>query len=102
MNLYLLNGDYLTAATRSGMIYVELDNIANQPVKRIMIPTVSGVSWGDIALDEKDNLYICDILNNRVRMRDANTDIISTRSCKRLLPAISDADTSATKSPWLS
>jgi len=31
-----------------------------------------------IALDEKDNLYICDILNNRVRMRDANTGIIST------------------------
>ena len=31
-----------------------------------------------IALDEKDNLYICDILNNRVRMRDAATGVIST------------------------
>lgn len=31
-----------------------------------------------IALDEKDNLYICDILNNRVRMRDAATGLIST------------------------
>jgi DNA-binding beta-propeller fold protein YncE len=31
-----------------------------------------------IALDEADNLYICDILNNRVRVRDAVTGIIST------------------------
>jgi hypothetical protein len=31
-----------------------------------------------IVLDEADNLYICDILNNRVRLRDAATGIIST------------------------
>jgi DNA-binding beta-propeller fold protein YncE len=31
-----------------------------------------------IALDENDNLYICDILNNRVRVRDAATGLIST------------------------
>jgi DNA-binding beta-propeller fold protein YncE len=31
-----------------------------------------------IALDGKDNLYICDILNNRVRVREAATGLIST------------------------
>jgi DNA-binding beta-propeller fold protein YncE len=31
-----------------------------------------------IALDKDDNLYICDILNNRIRRRDPNTGIITT------------------------
>lgn len=31
-----------------------------------------------IALDSRDNLYICDILNNRVRLRDPATGIITT------------------------
>ena len=31
-----------------------------------------------IALDGKDNLYICDILNNRIRLRDPGTGLIST------------------------
>jgi DNA-binding beta-propeller fold protein YncE len=31
-----------------------------------------------IALDSRDNLYICDILNNRVRLRDPTTGTIST------------------------
>ena len=31
-----------------------------------------------IALDSRDNLYICDILNNRVRLRDPTTGVIST------------------------
>ena len=31
-----------------------------------------------IALDRNDNLYICDILNNRIRRRDARSGIITT------------------------
>lgn len=31
-----------------------------------------------IALDHSDNLYICDILNNRVRLRDPGSGVIST------------------------
>jgi DNA-binding beta-propeller fold protein YncE len=31
-----------------------------------------------IALDGRDNLYICDIQNNRVRRRDAVTDLLTT------------------------
>jgi hypothetical protein len=48
---YLFNAD-LTASTRSGLLYVELDDINSQMVKRILVPVISGVSWGDIALDE--------------------------------------------------
>ena len=31
-----------------------------------------------IALDANDNLYVCDILNNRIRLRDPATGLIST------------------------
>jgi len=50
---YLFNGAYLTPSAKSGLLYVELDNANNQPVKRVVYPVVSGLSWGDIALDEK-------------------------------------------------
>jgi hypothetical protein len=49
---YLLNAG-LTASTRSGLLYVELDDNTNKLIKRILVPVVSGVSWGDIALDEE-------------------------------------------------
>jgi hypothetical protein len=51
---YLLNADYLTPSTRSGLLYIELDNSNNQMIKRIMVPVVSGISWGDIALNEEE------------------------------------------------
>jgi len=51
---YLLNADYLKPSETSGLLYVELDNMNNKSVKRIMVPVVFGVSWGGIALDEKD------------------------------------------------
>src|ERR1700761_1461065 len=51
---YLLNADYLTPSTRSGLLYIELDDAMNRTAKRIMVPVVSGVSWGDIALIDKD------------------------------------------------
>jgi len=51
---YLLDADFLEPSTRSGLLYVELDDASNKAVKRIMAPLASGVSWGDIALDEKD------------------------------------------------
>ena len=51
---YLLNGDYLDASKRSGLLYVELDNVNNKPIKRIVTPIKMGISWGDIPLDEKE------------------------------------------------
>jgi hypothetical protein len=43
---YLLNADYLTPSTKSGMLYLELDNSNNQMIKRIMVPVNSGISSG--------------------------------------------------------
>jgi len=51
---YLLNADFLTPSTRSGLLYVELDGATGNMVKRIMVPVSSGLSWGNIALDEDE------------------------------------------------
>jgi hypothetical protein len=51
---YLLDADFMRPSQRSGLLYVELDNADNKMVKRIMSPLASGVTWGDIALDEKE------------------------------------------------
>jgi hypothetical protein len=48
---YLLNADYLTYSQRSGLLYLELDDMANKCVKRIMTPIDHGVSWGNIAIE---------------------------------------------------
>ena len=48
---YLLNADLLTSAERSGILYVELDDIADKCVKRMMVPMAAGLTWGNIALD---------------------------------------------------
>jgi hypothetical protein len=50
----LLNADYLTPSTRSGLLYVELDDAANHMVKQIMVPVTLGISIGDIGLDAKE------------------------------------------------
>ncbi len=51
---YLLNADFLTRSARSGLLYIELDNAANKMVKQVMVPITSGISWGDMALDEME------------------------------------------------
>jgi len=49
--VYLLNADYLTPATGSGLLYVELDNLQGKNAKRLMVPVINGLAWGDIPLD---------------------------------------------------
>ena len=51
---YLFNSDFLLASTQSGILYVELDDVTGKAAKRIMVPVAHGLSWGDIALDEKE------------------------------------------------
>jgi hypothetical protein len=51
---YLLNADYLTLSTKSLMLYTELDDAAGRMVKRMMVPVISGISWGNMALDETE------------------------------------------------
>ncbi|MDB5114942.1 MAG: hypothetical protein JWQ79_434, partial [Mucilaginibacter sp.] len=51
---YLLNADYLTPSAKSLMLYTELDDAAGRMVKRMMVPVISGISWGNMALDETE------------------------------------------------
>jgi hypothetical protein len=51
---YLFNADYLTPSIRSGLLYVELDDNNNKCLKRIMIPMVTGLNWGNIAINKDD------------------------------------------------
>ncbi|MEX8547136.1 MAG: hypothetical protein V5804_05990 [Mucilaginibacter sp.] len=51
---YLLDAGFLLPSPRSGLLYVELDDVAGTAVKRVMVPVVSGLAWGNIALDEKE------------------------------------------------
>ncbi|HTH83002.1 MAG TPA: hypothetical protein VL490_08710 [Mucilaginibacter sp.] len=51
---YLLNADYLTPSIRSGLLYLELDDVSGRMVKRIMVPVSSGLSWGDMALNKEE------------------------------------------------
>ena len=51
---YLLNADFLTPALSSGLLYVELDDEAGKSAKRIMVPVISGMAWGDMALDSTE------------------------------------------------
>jgi len=48
---YLLDADYLTPALHSGLLYIELDNVAGKTAKRVMVPVQNGLAWGDIVLD---------------------------------------------------
>lgn len=51
---YLLDADFLVPTIRSGLLYVELDDAAGMAVKRIMAPVNTGLSWGDMVLNEKE------------------------------------------------
>jgi hypothetical protein len=51
---YLLNADFLTPAQSSGLLYIELDDDAGKSAKRIMVPLISGMAWGDMAIDSTE------------------------------------------------
>lgn len=48
---YLLKADSLDASYRSGIVYLELANDQNSVVRRISVPSVGGLLWGDFPLD---------------------------------------------------
>jgi hypothetical protein len=54
LKAYLLNADYFTGSTRSGLLYIELDDENGKMAKRLMLPVVEGLSWGDIPLDSAE------------------------------------------------
>ncbi|MES2378866.1 MAG: hypothetical protein V4553_19900 [Bacteroidota bacterium] len=50
---YVLNADFLTLSKHSGLVYVELLNETNQPVQRLLLPVVGGLSRGQLILDKE-------------------------------------------------
>jgi len=51
---YLFNASYWDAATKSGVLYIEIANDSNQVMKRTMLPVFSGLAFGYIELNPKE------------------------------------------------
>ena len=52
---YLFDASFLSSSKKSGLLYVELESEDSHVVlKRISLPMAAGLSWGDIALTEKN------------------------------------------------
>lgn len=51
---YLLDAAYLTATTKSGILYVEIISDSSRLIKRIMTPVYKGLTYGNIKLDPDD------------------------------------------------
>lgn len=54
LKAYLFDGADHTYSKKTGLIYIEIASDSNKVVKRVMIPLSTGISWGNIALNEKD------------------------------------------------
>lgn len=50
---YLFNATSLIPATKSGLLYIELNTDSNRLLRRIMVPVYNGISYGSIVLDEE-------------------------------------------------
>ncbi|SKB81281.1 carboxypeptidase-like regulatory domain-containing protein [Daejeonella lutea] len=48
---YAFDAAQLTNSTKSGLMYIEIATDSNKVVKRMMLPLVVGVTWGNIALN---------------------------------------------------
>ena len=54
LKAYLLTTSYLNASQKSGILYVEIASDSNKVVKRISLPVVAGLAYGQISLDDKE------------------------------------------------
>ena len=51
---YLFDAGYLTASSKSGLVYVEIADDSNSVMKRIMLPVYGGRTFGQIQLKESE------------------------------------------------
>lgn len=51
---YLFNAILLKNSSKSSLMYIEIATDSNRVVNRIMIPLISGISWGNIVLGKKE------------------------------------------------
>jgi hypothetical protein len=54
LKAYLLNADYFNGSSLSGLLYVGLYDESGKTIKRVLLPVVEGLAWGDIALDSTE------------------------------------------------
>ncbi len=51
---YVFNAADLKYSAKSGLMYVEIASDSNKVIKRMMLPVVAGLTWGNIALNADD------------------------------------------------
>jgi hypothetical protein len=51
---YLLNASMLMLSAKSGLLHIDLSNDSGRLIKQFLFPVKNGVSWGNIALSDKD------------------------------------------------
>jgi hypothetical protein len=49
---YLFNAADFAYTLKSGLLYLEISSDSNRLVKRMCLPVLGGLTWGDVALDE--------------------------------------------------
>lgn len=53
LKAYLFNAAAQLLSSRSGLLHIDIANDSSKIVKQYLLPVVKGLSWGNIALDEK-------------------------------------------------
>ncbi len=51
---YLLNAPSLMLSAKCGLLHIDISNDSGRLIKQYLFPVKNGVSWGDIALSDKD------------------------------------------------
>jgi hypothetical protein len=51
---WLINAPTFLLSAKSGLLHIDIANDSNKVIKQYLLPVTSGVSWGNIALDEKE------------------------------------------------
>ncbi|MBS1533063.1 MAG: hypothetical protein JSU01_22370, partial [Bacteroidetes bacterium] len=53
LKAWLFNAPTLLLSARSGLLHIDIANDSNKIVKQYLLPVASGLSWGNIVLDDK-------------------------------------------------
>ena len=54
LKAWLINAPTYLLSAKSGLLHVDIANDSNKVIKQYLLPVQSGLSWGNITLDEKE------------------------------------------------
>jgi hypothetical protein len=54
LKAWLINAPTFLLSAKSGLLHIDIANDRNKVIKQYLLPVTSGVSWGNILLDEKE------------------------------------------------